>query len=1104
MSSSASDIQVQDRAMEFAEEVNSAARAADNEDELRIDVERAIRELASDLEMEVDPENERTVLSGRPDAVYGDLVIEYKDPDHPGDWVDEAYNGRDENDNGLVDYMYDIAVERAHNLEEQEAILDQMVGVGTNGHKIFFCRYHPQQRVESIESGQATLSGLTKNEAQSGIEVIEVYDIQDGARTFLTYLRSLSRKPLTSSKLAESFGPEGDVAKEVVNQIYTTLQESREEDNPKVSTLYNEWNRVFGIVYGEDIDLVRDDRQLFGNLYNIEDPDVKPLLFSVQTYYGLLMKMLVTDLLASVRNAPIEEAGLYEPDDDILKEKLQKVEKGEQFERAGLENFFEEGFFGWYLSAWDEDVASSVRQLAEELIQFEPRTAAIKPEVVRDILKDLYQDLVPRDVRHGLGEFLTPDWLAEYIIDQTGFEGDGSVLDPACGSGTFLVEAIDIVRQNSDEDDEAELLQKILDNVAGYDLNPISVIASRTNYLIALGDLAFEKSSMRIPIYQSDSILTPSKYVDITSINSGGSSLSVMSREGVFKIPRLDSQGEIEDLLSLTSSHIEMGSSPDEFMNVVDSELDIDDSYEQQVTELFEKIQGLDDDNRNGIWTELLRNRLAPEYMGEFDYVVGNPPYVSWENLSQEYREITEDIWDEYNLFEFGGYEAGISRDDISILMTYVAIDEYLNDNGTLGFVIPQSLFKSHRGGYGFRQFKISKPQSTCPLSVNEVDDLSRFDPFDASNQTAVVVIKKGVETDYPVPYRIWNQNSTIRFDDTLQEALDKVDMIDVVGEPVQEGDPQSEWLTLEPEAIKAVRKVLGQSELTGREGVNTLGADGLYHVDLLMEEGNKFKIENIPEEGRQQAILDKGEVERNIDKDLIYPSVKGRHIDKWTRDGALHLLIPHKNERGPHNGIPESEMRQNYSSSYQFFQEWESVLRDTRSQNSKFYDKSKDPFYLMDNVGEYTFAPYKAAWRELRSGEVQSAVLEPADEGLGREKPIANTHKVMFIPFQERKPAHLATAILNSSITELVLRGYTGTITGLSPHILETINIPRYDPNNSSHVELAELSIEAHNTSSGSEINRIEDQIDNVLADMWNITDEELEQIGESIAFIN
>jgi hypothetical protein len=152
MSTVASEINVGDRASKFAQRVKKAARKADNEEELRIEMESAIRDLASDLDMDVDPENERTVLSGRPDAVYGDLVIEYKDPNHSGDWENEALYGRNESDSGLIDYMYDIATERATDETEQEILLDGMVGVGTDGYRVFFCRYRPQKRIEPIDS----------------------------------------------------------------------------------------------------------------------------------------------------------------------------------------------------------------------------------------------------------------------------------------------------------------------------------------------------------------------------------------------------------------------------------------------------------------------------------------------------------------------------------------------------------------------------------------------------------------------------------------------------------------------------------------------------------------------------------------------------------------------------------------------------------------------------------------------------------------------------------------------------------------------------------------------------------------------------------------
>ena len=82
-------------------------------------------------------------------------------------------------------------------------------------------------------------------------------------------------------------------------------------------------------------------------------------------------------------------------------------------------------------------------------------------------------------------------------------------MDPACGSGTFLAMAIKRKTiENSGMEKEA-LIHEILSTITGFDLNPIAVIASKTNYLLALGDLTAIEVPVKIPIFQADSILTP-------------------------------------------------------------------------------------------------------------------------------------------------------------------------------------------------------------------------------------------------------------------------------------------------------------------------------------------------------------------------------------------------------------------------------------------------------------------------------------------------------------------------------------------------------------------------------------------------------------------
>ena len=68
----------------------------------------------------------------------------------------------------------------------------------------------------------------------------------------------------------------------------------------------------------------------------------------------------------------------------------------------------------------------------------------------RDVLRDFYQDLVPEELRKSLGEFYTPDWLVEHSGRLATSETSGllfRLLDPTCGSGLFLLEAIEQKRR---------------------------------------------------------------------------------------------------------------------------------------------------------------------------------------------------------------------------------------------------------------------------------------------------------------------------------------------------------------------------------------------------------------------------------------------------------------------------------------------------------------------------------------------------------------------------------------------------------------------------------------------------------------------------------
>jgi methylase of polypeptide subunit release factors len=50
---------------------------------------------------------------------------------------------------------------------------------------------------------------------------------------------------------------------------------------------------------------------------------------------------------------------------------------------------------------------------------------------------------------------------------------------------------------------------------------------------------------------------------------------------------------------------------------------------------LYRHLYTLQQEGRNGIWARLIKNAFAPVLVGEFDFVVGNPPWVNWESLRE-------------------------------------------------------------------------------------------------------------------------------------------------------------------------------------------------------------------------------------------------------------------------------------------------------------------------------------------------------------------------------------------------------------------------------------------------------------------------------------
>ena len=630
------------------------------------------------------------------------------------------------------------------------------------------------------------------------------------------------------------------------------------------------------------------------------------------------------------------------------------------------------------------------------------------------------------------------------------------------------------------------VLKSILQNIVGYDLNPLAIVSARTNYLLALGELLQHRDGdIDIPVYLADSVLTPLAGTTLLASDAYHLATAV----GGFYVPRGVVDGHaVDGFVDCLEEAVSNRMSPVDFETTFSERFLVHTPSECELARaLYEKLLDLEAKGIDGVWARIIRNAFAPRFEARFDLVVGNPPWINWESLPSDYRSATKDLWVRHHLFPHEGFETilGKGKKDISMLMTFVAADDYLRDGGKLGFVITQSLLKTAGSGDGFRRLI---PASGVPLAAIMADDMVDIAPFEgASNRTALLVLQKGQPTKYPVAYAQWERRGGRRIpeDASLKEALSLGRVMQHVAQPVEPDDVSSPWLTGRRRALSAVTKVLGGSDYRGRAGASTW-MNGVYWLRVVDSVPGGLLVTNVPDTGK--ARIDS--VEAVVERELVYPLLRAGEVSRWKADSALSILMVQDLER--RRGYDEGWLKLHYPKAFAYLTRFEELLRG-RSGFRRYF-KPSDAFYSMFNVADYTLAGYKVVFPSIGS-ELMCAVVSPND---GR--PVVPQHIVTMVPCDSAEEAHFVCACLNSLPARFTLQAYSqkGGKSFATPQVLEHISVPKYDPSNECHSRLAALSEAAHRTvrEGLQNLPEIEAEIDSRSAAIWGLSPQELRDL--------
>jgi hypothetical protein len=342
-------------------------------------------------------------------------------------------------------------------------------------------------------------------------------------------------------------------------------------------------------------------------------------------------------------------------------------------------------------------------------------------------------------------------------------KGTPRILDPACGSGTFLCNAVHMIKERllGEGKSPGEILDFILDGVVGVDINPLAVVIARANYILALGELLQLGKRVIIPIYVADSVKIPRVTETLTA--KGTTSVygfSVQDPNGKSKTKTI----AIQIPKSIASRKTIFGQVIEGYkaaLNVYRTRKGIKEaleaferSHRAQLSEeekevlntTLTKILSLVDMGLDAIWVFMLSNIYAPITLSQskFDMVVGNPPWIAMRYIENpNYQDFLKEGVLSFELLDTDQVHL-FTHMEMATLFFCNSSDLYLLEKGLIAFVMPRSVLTGALHHEKFKHFR--KP--VCKLlKIFDLEDVSPL--FNVPS--CVLLAIKGEANSYPV-----------------------------------------------------------------------------------------------------------------------------------------------------------------------------------------------------------------------------------------------------------------------------------------------------------------------------------------------------------------
>jgi hypothetical protein len=506
----------------------------------------------------------------------------------------------------------------------------------------------------------ASLSGIHHVDRKL-LTVVEEFSIsQENLDSFPSFLDRfifrLTPQRATIDSVVQIFGDGSLVFLNAVHGIDSIVSKDI-PTSPSLQVAMNEWEKLLQVAYGT----------YQGNTYT----------FAIHTYLSILSKMLAYQVLTG--------------DQYIDNDELRGILTGEIFSKYNVADFVERDFFGWVTTDEHfESVMTIARVIADRLSDLDFRN------VSEDVLKGVYQNLIDVETRHGLGEYYTPDWLCERIVKELDPEPGQSMLDPACGSGSFIRAYNHYIIEKSPEVDLALLAASSF----GIDVNPLSVQIAKATKLISLGPRVKDAAKpIRLNIFLANALYTPEQYLSIfdakfmVSVNDSVVDLSV----DMFSDPAQYDQiiDTCDRLANATQNTVPY--EREEFHRRLNATTrrNITDLHSGVYYKIYVAFHQAKATGRDSIWKFILQNAYKPSLVkSHFDYVLGNPPWLTFRQITKkDYQDIVARVAGASDIIVKN--KKNLPHLELAAVFLAHSASYFLKESGRGVFVMPRSVLSA-------------------------------------------------------------------------------------------------------------------------------------------------------------------------------------------------------------------------------------------------------------------------------------------------------------------------------------------------------------------------------------------------------------------------